>query len=225
MGAMKHATGCANRVFLYTQIGAKEGEGHAKAELNILREEAARRKLDIIDMAADLMTGSPADRPQGLIKALEMAHHHQLDFIAVERLSRLTVRGPAEALQLVHTFNLRGCRIISTSEPLFDGQVYQVHRARTFKTVLAIAEYIATEQYRIRGERTRAGQRRAVAEGKKLGGPRIPYDAAKFEQLRASGHNLEQLAKACGLTKGTAYRRLIEYEAVRKAKTAPERTV
>ena len=57
-------------------------------------------------------------------------------------------------------------------------------------------------------ERTRAGLRRAKAEGKTLGRPRLCVDRARIAELRDSGVTVRQIAAGVGCSVGFVHKTL-----------------
>ena len=56
------------------------------------------------------------------------------------------------------------------------------------------------------GQRSKAGLRRAVANGKKLGRPRVSVDVDRIVCLRVQGRAWAEIARELGVGKGTAQR-------------------
>ncbi|MEM2174593.1 MAG: recombinase family protein, partial [Candidatus Micrarchaeia archaeon] len=78
--------------------------------------------------------------------------------------------------------------------------------------LIPIFAWIAKQEARMISERTKAGLRRAVLEGKKLGRPRKNAEIEKIIQLRKEGKTLAEISKETGLSKETVRRRINEYE-------------
>ncbi len=55
-------------------------------------------------------------------------------------------------------------------------------------------------------ERVKAGLRKAKANGRKLGRPRVAVDATRIAHLRTQGRSWAEISKMLGIGKGTAQR-------------------
>jgi len=94
----------------------------------------------------------------------------KFDILLVWSLDRLSREGPAAILQLIHTMDLFGVRVISINEPWteFPNEVTPLF--------YAIVGWVAEFESRRRSERTLAGLDRARKEGKTLGRPKGSQD-------------------------------------------------
>ena len=72
--------------------------------------------------------------------------------------------------------------------------------------IFTIISAVAQLERDIIAERVKAGLRRAVANGKKLGRPRVAVDVDRIARLRVQGRAWVEIAQELGIGKGTAQR-------------------
>lgn len=111
----------------------------------------------------------------------------KFDIVLVWALDRLSREGAAAILNLVNTFKRYGVRVISYQEPWTEapGEIGEI--------LYAIAGWVAKMESQRRSERTKAGQARAIREGKKLGRPKGSKDSRK---RRTTGYFLRYASPA-----------------------------
>lgn len=103
----------------------------------------------------------------------------RFDYLVVWSLDRLSRQGIAATLQLINSFELYDCRVVSIKENW-------IAEAGPMREVFAaMAAWAAKFESDRRSERTLAGLARARAEGKKLGRPAGSRDK---EPRRSSGY-------------------------------------
>lgn len=213
---MTRATGCTTRVLLYARTSTSDGRQNLENQFQKLREEAAARGWTIVEESSDEISGRSRKRPPGLSRAYTLAAQRKIDLVAVFSLSRLTRNGPMYTFLLIHELNRLGCRVVSVTEPLFDGP------AELQEMLISVAAYIAAEEVRIMSERVNAGLARKKATGTwKPGPPRRTFDRERFFELHAEGWTLQQLADTFEISKSTASRTIRE----RRAETRAQKVV
>jgi putative DNA-invertase from lambdoid prophage Rac len=96
--------------------------------------------------------------------------HRRYDIVLVWALDRLSREGAAAILNLIDTFKTYGVKVISYQESWTDapGAIGEV--------LYAIAGWVARMESERRSERTKAGLKRALTNGKKLGRPKGSKD-------------------------------------------------
>lgn len=103
------------------------------------------------------------------------------DILLVWSLDRLTRAGIAAILSLVNTFKSYGCQVISIQES------WTEQAGPMAELLYSITAWVAEFESQRRSERVKAGQARALREGKRLGRPA----GSKDKQLRrTTGYHL-----------------------------------
>ena len=69
--------------------------------------------------------------------------------------------------------------------------------------IFTIISAVAQLERDIIAERVRAGLRRAQANGKRLGRPKVRVDLERFKALHSAGFSTRQIAPELGVSKGT----------------------
>jgi len=187
------------KVALYGRVSTADQV--AENQLRDLRQYARDRGWEIHDEYVDHgLSGAKASRP-ALDRLMDDARKCRFDLVAVWRFDRFarSVKHLVLALE-----ELRGLGIgfvsyqenVDTSSPL--GQAI-------FTIIAAMAEL----ERNIIIERVQAGLRRARAQGKLIGRPKVEVNAAKVRRLHSTGHSLRSIARATGLSKSVVHRLLI----------------
>jgi len=146
----------------------------------------------------------PWERP-GYKRLLEKVRVEPLPVLVYE-LSRIG-RSFYETLRAVEELEALGAPVLPVSPresflQSLDGQVR--------KLVIAVLAWAAERERELLKQRTREGMRRAKLEGKHVGRPRKPIDWRKYEELRAKGLSLKDIARVLGVGYSTLRRRLKE---------------
>jgi DNA invertase Pin-like site-specific DNA recombinase len=116
---------------------------------------------------------SGARRRERLDDLFDDAHRRSFDIVAIWSLDRLTREGPLATLLYVHRLNALGIKVYSHQEPYLDP------RLPFYESIISFLADIARWERGRRSERTKAGLRRAIAQGKRLGRPKGSRDRRK----------------------------------------------
>jgi putative DNA-invertase from lambdoid prophage Rac len=116
---------------------------------------------------------SGARRREKLDDVFDAARHRHFDILAIWSLDRLTREGPLATLLYVHRLNTLGVKVYSHQEPYLDPKL------PFYESIIALLADIAKWERDRRSERTKAGLRRALTQGKKLGRPDGARDRRK----------------------------------------------
>ncbi len=108
------------------------------------------------------------------------------DYLVVWSLDRLTRQGIASILGLVNTFKAHGCQVISIQES------WTEQSGPMAELLYSITAWVAKFESDRRSERVKAGQARALKEGKRLGRPKGSKDKRR---RRRSGYLLRYAGK------------------------------
>ncbi len=143
------------------------------------------------------MSGSVDSRPE-LNELMNDAKKRRFDAVLCWRFDRFA-RSTTHLLLALEQFRNLGVDFVSfqenidTSSPL---------GSAIFTIISAVAQL---ERDIIR-ERVKMGLRRAKAQGKQLGRPRVIVDAGRIAALRAKGWSWSMITKELDVSKGTAQR-------------------
>ncbi len=108
------------------------------------------------------------------------------DYLVVWALDRVTRQGIASILGLVNTFKAHGCQVVSIQES------WTEQSGPMAELLYSITAWVAKFESDRRSERVKAGQARALREGKSLGRPKGSKDKRR---RRKSGYLLRYAGK------------------------------
>lgn len=181
---------------LYARVSTTDQ--NCEMQLRELREYCTRRKWDVAGEYVDTgWSGAKASRPE-LDRLMKDAAEHRFDAILVWKLDRFgrSVLNLSEALQKLRTW---GIRFMATSQAIDTDQSNP-----TSQLLLHILAAVAEFEREMIKERVRAGMAAAKHRGKKLGRRKLVFDRRKAFELRRSGASIRAIAKALGLSVGSA---------------------
>jgi DNA invertase Pin-like site-specific DNA recombinase len=168
-----------------------------------LRRWAKRLGLKVVKKYADNgLSGSRRNRP-GLIAMLNGAHRRDFDVLLIWALDRLTREGVGETLAYLKKLKAAGVAVrslhedwLNTSDPIVG------------ELLVSIFAWVAKQERARHSERTKAGLRRALNKGKKLGRPTIDADKqdAIRDYLRQGKHSYREIAELVDVGSATVQR-------------------
>jgi len=191
------------KAIIYTRVSTTDQK--PENQIRELKAYAEKQGWKVLEIIKDKMSGTKAakDRP-GLDKVMKLAAQNKFDVLLFWSLDRLSREGTRQTLGYLQTLSDRGVKWHSYTEE------YLSSLGAFADVVVSILSTLA-KQERIRiSERTKAGLKRAKAEGKTLGRPegkRSPktLDRARLvKQLRAEGHSFTKIGQQLGITKQRA---------------------
>ena len=186
------------RVALYARVSTSDQT--AENQLRALREHAERAGWTIVaDFTDHAVSGTREKRP-GLDALLAEARRRKFDLIAVAALDRLG-RNLRHLVTLLDELQHLNVGLVSLREAL--DLTSPIGRA-----MFALVGVLAEVERAWIVERTHAGLRRARAQGKRLGRPRLIPDVATLRQLLADGVSYRAAARALKVSEGTVRRTL-----------------
>lgn len=147
------------------------------------------------------------DRP-GWKALLEYINGHQVDVILVFEVSRIG-RSFIDTLQTVLELEDRGIKVWSLSP----AEAWsRIEDASMRKLILSVFSWAAERERQNLRERTKAGQARALKEGKRIGPPFRDLPISKIKALRKQGHTIAAIARFLNIPYATLYRRKDEFK-------------
>lgn len=150
---------------IYVRVSTEKQE--LENQLRDLREYCKRQQWEVYKEYSDVVTGkevSEGKRP-GFSQLFVDAHQRKFDLVLFWDLSRFSRAGTLYTLQKLTELKNKGINWHSYQEPYISslGQFSDI--------VISIMSTLAKIEREKISERTKAGLRRAVTEGKKLGRP------------------------------------------------------
>jgi DNA invertase Pin-like site-specific DNA recombinase len=159
---------------------------------------------NVVHVFEDHDSGAKAARP-GFISLMDAAARHEFDVTLVWSLDRFGREGIAKTLG--HLKQLADYKVAfrSFNEPFLD-------TTGDFGDLLiALFAFFASFERKRTIERIVAGQQRAKAQGKRIGGHnKLVFDRGRVSELRAQGLSLQKIADQLKVSKGTVINALKE---------------
>ncbi len=154
---------------IYTRVSTEGQE--PENQVRELRRWAEGQGYAIAGEYVDIASG--ARRRERLDDLFDDARRRRFDIVAIWSLDRLTREGPLATLLYLHRLSTLGVKVYSHSEPYLDP------RLPFYESIIAFLADIACWERERLSESTKAGLRRAVALGKRLGRPKGSRDRGK----------------------------------------------
>jgi len=192
------------RAAIYARVSTVAGQS-PQMQLDVLREYAARRGLEVVGEFVDHGVSGARDQRPELDRLMAGARQRAFDLVLVYRFDRFA-RGVRHLVTALDEFRALGVEFVSYSESLDTST--PIGRAM-FSIVAALCEL----ERDIIVERSVEGQRRARARGTHIGRPRREVDEARVRRMRAKGVSLRGIASAIGASRSVVTRVVREDEA------------
>src|SRR5438105_6547517 len=180
------------RAAIYARVSTLTGQS-PQMQLDVLREYAARRELEVVAEFVDHGVSGARDHRPELDRLMSGARQRAFDVVLVYRFDRFA-RGVRHLVGALDEFQALGVDFVSYSESLDTST--PMGRAM-FSIIAALAEL----ERNIVVQRSVEGQRRARARGTHVGRPRRAVDEARVTQLRAGGASVRAVARALGVSR------------------------
>src|SRR2546425_1264676 len=185
------------KVAIYARVSTTNGQD-PELQLRELREYCQRRGWEIAGEYVDVGISGAKERRPELDRLMAEARKRRLDAVVVYRYDRFA-RSLRQLVNSLEEFRSLGIDFVS----LHEGVDTSTPNGRlVFGIFASIAEF---ERELIR-ERVRSGIAAARAQGKRIGRPPRPVDAARVNELRAQGWSWAEIAREMGAGLGTVHR-------------------
>jgi DNA invertase Pin-like site-specific DNA recombinase len=195
---------------LYVRVSTAEQT--TENQLLDLRRYAGERGWSVFAEFSDHgVSGAKASRP-ALDQLMDAARKRKFDVLLVWRFDRFA-RSVKHLVLALEELKALGVDFISYQENVDTSSAL----GQAIFTIIAAMGALERD---IIVERVHAGLRRARQQGKTLGRPRRPVDAAKIESLRRSGLSQRQIAQRLSIPK-TTVARLLRGAPITLAKASP----
>ncbi len=181
---------------IYVRVSTREQD--VTLQLQDLREYASRRGWRVAEEYADVgHSGSTTSRP-ALDRLMADARRRRFDVVLVWRFDRFA-RSTRHLLLALDEFRQLGIAFVSFMEHLDTGSPLG---QAMFTIIGALAQF----ERELLIERVRAGIRKARAQGKRLGRPRVILNRGKIAALQRAGWSYQQIGRTLGLPKSTVFK-------------------
>src|SRR5437870_10213838 len=175
------------RTVLYARVSTLNNGQDVSMQVREFEEFCASRKWTVTDHYIDTgISGSKDSRPE-LNRLMADAKRRKFDAVVVYRFDRFA-RSTRHLVNALAEFNALGIQFISMHEGI---DTSTPNGRLVFGIFASIAEF---ERELIR-ERVRSGIAVARAQGKRIGRPRQPVDAARVAELRTRGWSSAEIAR------------------------------
>ena len=188
------------RAALYARVSTRDHDQNPETQLLALREFAAENSWDA-DEFVDQASGKDLNRPewQRMMKLVRQGRYKVLVAVAIDRCFRSVADGSLTLSEL----DALGIRFIPLRERAFDTG------SAIGKAMLGISLVLAELERELTRERILAGIKRARAEDRHIGRPRLRLSAQRARAVLAQHQGDEVLAaKELGVSRATLRRRL-----------------
>lgn len=176
------------KIAIYARVST--GKQDNDNQLSQLREFASKQGWTVEHEYVDVITGSGRKAREQFDNMMDSASKQQFDCVLFWKLDRFSREGVRKTL--FYLTQLDGWRVgwRSFQEQWFDS-------CGPFKdAVISIMATLAEQERITISERTKAGLKRVVREGTKLGRPVVEVDMRLVQRRRAKGESLRSIAKA-----------------------------
>jgi DNA invertase Pin-like site-specific DNA recombinase len=181
------------RIAIYARVSTTDQS--TDSQLLDLRKYVSERGWTSFKEYTDNGISGTTDSRPALNELMDDARKRKFDMVLVWRFDRFA-RSTRHLINGLEEFKNLGIDFVSyqenidTSSPLGSA-------------IFTIISAVAQLERDIIAERVKAGLRRAVANGKKLGRPKLDVDVEEVHRLRAQGLSLRDIAKAIGVSRTT----------------------
>jgi DNA invertase Pin-like site-specific DNA recombinase len=191
------------RAALYARVSTSNKGQDVGLQLDELRQVAAQRGWTVVAEYVDEgVSGAKESRPE-LDRMLADAQGGRFDLVAVWKLDRLG-RSLQHLLRLLANLADWGVGFASLRDAGIDTTT------PTGRLMLQILGALAEYERELIRERVIAGVRRAQAQGKHCGRPRVDLELRPAVAMLNEGRGLREVAKILGVSRSTLRRRLRE---------------
>ena len=191
------------RAALYARVSTVAHGQDVGLQLDELRQVAAQRGWVVHDEYVDSgVSGAKTSRPE-LDRMMADAQAGKINLVAIWKLDRLG-RSLQHLLALAEALTVAGVHLVSNRDPGIDTT------SPSGRLLLQLLGCFAEYERSLLRERVIAGVRRAQAQGKHCGRPRVELDLRPAVALLKEGRSLKDVARILKVSRATLRRRLRE---------------
>lgn len=204
-----------SKAAIYIRVSTEKQE--LDNQLRDLEEYCKKQNWKIHKVYSDVVTGKETkeERRPGFTSLFADAHKKKFDVVLFWELSRFSRAGTLYTLQKLTELRNLGIDWVSYQEPYISslGQFSDI--------IISVMSTLAKIEREKISERTKAGLRRAIAQGKKLGRPRIPAeDRVKVLEMLNKGFGVREIARTLRISPATVCamrKRFVQKRGARKS--------
>ncbi len=175
------------RAALYVRVSTRDQT--TENQEGELRRWADRLGLEVDRVYADTASGARSDRA-ALTAVLAGAHRRQFDVLLIWSLDRLSREGIGPMTRYMDQLRGAGVRVMSHQESWVDTA------SPVWDLLLAVFAWVGQQEQQRIGERVRAGQARARAQGVRFGRKPRVVDLEELRRRRDAGQGWRRIARA-----------------------------
>ncbi len=175
------------RAALYVRVSTKEQT--TQNQERELRQWADRLGFEVGQVYADTASGARADRT-ALAAVLAGAHRREFDILLIWSLDRMSREGIGPMIRYMDQLRAAGVGVMSHQESWVDTG------SPVWELLLAVFAWVAQQERQRIGERVRAGQARARAQGVRFGRKPRLVDLEELRRRRTQGQGWRRIARA-----------------------------
>ncbi len=190
------------RAALYARVSTSNKGQDVGLQLDELRQVAAQRGWEVVAVHVDEgVSGAKDSRPE-LDRMMAAARAGKLDLVAVWKFDRFA-RSTAHLVTALDEFRVLGMAFVSLREQVDTS----TPMGKAMFTIIAAISELERDLIR---ERVIAGVRRAQAQGKHCGRPKVELEIRPAVAMLQQGRGLREVASIMGVSRTTLRRRLKE---------------
>ena len=154
------------RICIYARVSKSDESQDSKNQIQPLRDYAKALKGEVVQEYVDSASGNGSVDRANFLRMLEDADKHKFDLVLIWALDRLSREGISNTLGYLDRLKRNGIAIKSLQESWLDTRDEGLGQL-----LIAIFSWVAAQERRRIVERTKAGLRKAQANGVRLGRP------------------------------------------------------
>ena len=153
---------------------SSEGSGQVvgAVQVEVQLRFSQRRRATVVRQYVLVASAYQGEHQGQLHDLYQRADRREVDAVYVWALDRLSREGIAATLAALRPLYSRGIRVISLRESWLEA----LAQPALWDFLIAIFGWVAEQESARRSERTRAGQARAISQGKRIGRPKGSKD-------------------------------------------------
>ena len=152
-----------NKVVIYSRVSTNKQD--TENQTLALTEWAKQRGFEVVAVYEEEESAWKSGHQRELARLLKDTRKRKFDALLVWSLDRISREGPLQILTLVHRLRSYGVKVISYQESWTEAP------GELGELLYALSGWVARMESQRRSERTKAGLKKAIAQGKKLGRP------------------------------------------------------
>ncbi len=184
------------RVLILARVST--GQQETQNQLLQLRQYCEDKNYAVVKEVCENISGGNEKRA-GIDTAIELASQAKYDLLLFWNLDRFSRLGILKTLQYFKTLESYGVEIKSYTQPYLDTSNSSIR-----ELLLAFFSYIANFQLKRYSEDIKSGQKRALAQGKRIGRPKISNGTKELiEEFKSKNISNRDIARELKISEKT----------------------